>query len=531
MGTKAPLSTTDTQPATIDLETSSQTTATSDQPPGVLYSGFDSFGASPRTTAVSGGSTTGPANGIGRYRSTVCLSESDVYNAISVSSQASASFGVASADAKSDYVKTLKLTTTSVTVVVYAWYGETDRVTGKYKLDVDPPTTTAGLLDFYNIHGDGWVDSIMTGGEFWATWTFYSSTSSEQMQVKASLEANATWGKGSADASIDTAIEKAQTLITTKVDLQEMIRGVQADLPAPDELLTFARSFPAMVGKSTEPGVIIGFSTQGYDNVQSSSPKAFQPLAKSRRLFYNSDPGVTTLSSAMSKFATLEAQIRCIQGTYDAIGYTGDAMLSKVTGELPADESAYGKLLAKLQQDPTVDPGELPPAPSLAPGLPQLASYNQGPRVGGSNGLPIYFGAPIGTILAGIEVNVADSGMITAMTWGFSDPAAFGTITWAPAWYGKPLTENTQQLLLNKNEIVTQMEVQATLDGYVHSISITTSDGRNVAWGSALGAPAPVSWSFSATAPLCGFYGFAGVYIDSLGPLTVVPATWTPWPE
>jgi len=151
-----------------------------------LFQGYDSLSSSGRTAAAVTGDRH-PAGATSETYYRVCTDIETLQSSLNISASASASFGFGSVDAKTSYMRNLKVTTNSVTVVVY-----TNIVTGSEsarnpKLTISPP---GDLNDFFLIYGDSYVKSVVKGGEYYATYVFYAESNEEQEHVTASLSAH-----------------------------------------------------------------------------------------------------------------------------------------------------------------------------------------------------------------------------------------------------------------------------------------------------------------------------------------------------
>jgi hypothetical protein len=166
-----------------------------------LFQGFDTFSGNPRNTVVRGTSGT-PSNASTSYVS-VCTTMDQLLTALQIGASVSGSYKAFTADAKSQYVHDLNLTTNSVVVVVYASNTLTTGMTnaalpGNLKL-----TNSTEVSEFVRANGDCFVSQISKGGEYFATFTFMSQTSEEKTAVEASLGLTA---ESSIDASVSAKL-------------------------------------------------------------------------------------------------------------------------------------------------------------------------------------------------------------------------------------------------------------------------------------------------------------------------------------
>src|SRR3712207_4023292 len=150
-------------------------------PPATVMQGYDTFSASGRATAVTGDTST--VGAVDRCDYTVCTSTESLNTALDISASISAEFGFGGVDAKSEYVRKLETTSTSVVIAVYASVvsGTTVVTNPRLKDGVKPPDA-AGLDAFFQGHGDSYISSLTHGGEYIATYAFHSQTRTEQQK-------------------------------------------------------------------------------------------------------------------------------------------------------------------------------------------------------------------------------------------------------------------------------------------------------------------------------------------------------------
>ena len=123
--------------------------------PAETFQGYDSVSGRGLSTALSG--TISNRGGESTVNCTVCTSLTQLKEALEINQSLSVSYGpIGSIDQKMSFLRTLDVTTNSVSIVVYAKhsYG-IDLVTdASVREEVKVPHTPADVIDFFSVYGD-----------------------------------------------------------------------------------------------------------------------------------------------------------------------------------------------------------------------------------------------------------------------------------------------------------------------------------------------------------------------------------------
>jgi len=333
--------------------------------PAALFDAFDSFSGTPKTSAVTGKKGATVESG-GESTISLCTSIEEVHRALSVSADVDGSYGPTSVGVKATYVSDLRLTETSVAVVVHAYHvlGRTDIQTAE--LAVDPPTAD-NLLQFYREHGDCWVDSITYGAEYWATYVFRSTTRDEQQAITTSLTGSTSFGGLSASTNLSVAISDATKSTKVSSSLSQKILGLSEAVPAEDGIKDYALAFTGKpIGAAP---AVVDFSTRPYGDLHLPDPSVFEPIRRSRVLLVSTNPSADTFTSRQYRLTALTNALTDISNLYTAYGYDADEPSADVSALAASDQTTLNNFLATMADDPTQD-RTLPETPSLSYGTP-----------------------------------------------------------------------------------------------------------------------------------------------------------------
>lgn len=319
--------------------------------PAELFQGYDTFASSGRNTVVTGTQSAAQDANTHSYR--VCTSIEDVHQALSISASVSGMFDLDSGSAKSSYVSTLNLTTTSVTIVVYASLAS--QVTATAWTPISNPATT--LQKFYAGNGDSWVNQITKGAEYFATYTFYSQSVDEQKSVQGSLTAAGLDGGGLLSVNVQTAISKAKQSIQTRTASNQKLLGysatkvIQPTDPDGSDIVGFATDLANGKFGAPDAPVTISWTTSGYEHA-GIDPAVFQPIVDTRNLFAP-DFGAGWADT----YATLRAVsnlISNVQDVYQTYGYTNDPTMATNAGLINGDIATLNTFFTGIKTDPTI---------------------------------------------------------------------------------------------------------------------------------------------------------------------------------
>ena len=493
-------------------------------PPAAAMQGYDTFSASGRATAVAGDTSTIGARGRCDY--TVCTSNQSLNSALDISASISAEFGFGGGDAKSEYTRKLETTSTSVVIAIYASVvsGTTVVTNPRLKDGVKPPDA-AGLDSFFQGYGDSYISSLTHGGEYIATYTFYSQTRTEQQKVVAALQAHGVAMSGSVSGSIDVAVGQVASSEQVRVSFSQQLLGFSGvPLPQQDQMVAFALG---LSGRTPNTPTVVAYETEGYEHVPGMEPRVWGPVLDARDLFLDHSLS-TGVGGAVQAIDAMLSQTAWMRRVYAAYGYTLDAELASRARAVEGDAATLRTFIRRLQRDPTQS-YTLPALPSLEFGLPVLnvtSPVLAGPWGGGGGGA--FWDVNMQTILDGAPLRKvvvwASSAAVRRIeaTYGNGPAVSHGG---TGGDKGAPL----QPLVLEPGELISSMSGRygATLD----HLTLTTTRGQTRDGGGPGGGP--FSWTVPEPAGakytvVVGFGGRYGADLDALGPMTSTfsPASW-----
>ncbi len=151
------------------------------------------------------------------FHAYVCSSMEELQTSMEIDASVKASYSVFSADAKSKYLHSLNLTTNSVTVLIRAYHKSTSvsSTNPDFSDEALKLLNSGGVGNFVKKYGDSWVSQITKGGEFIATFTFFSKSKEEKQKVEASLDVKGSYS--GVDAAVSLATKISNALKTTNV--------------------------------------------------------------------------------------------------------------------------------------------------------------------------------------------------------------------------------------------------------------------------------------------------------------------------
>lgn len=317
--------------------------------PAALFQGYNSVLGSGCSTAVTGDVTrTGSRATV---RCSVCTTASEVATALGIDASLSVAYGpLASANVKTEFMSRQKITTYSVTLVVHAinTIGTESFSNVKLKPDLQVlPTDAQSTNDFVSTYGDSWISSISKGGEYFATYNFYSETSESQQDLRASIEASGIIGSVSVAGSVQTEINSLVTTSKVTTTFDQAITGVSVALPSPANIVDFALAFSSLTPTAPE---ITGFESKGYESAvegfKQFDRQSWDKVVQNRKYFVMGDSANPALAKSFAKVAGIKNQIEDLKSIYDFYGYTGDPILLQ---RLPVANSDFDAIVAQIQ--------------------------------------------------------------------------------------------------------------------------------------------------------------------------------------
>jgi hypothetical protein len=488
--------------------------------PVQIFQGYDSVSGAGLSTAMRGESRT--TGGLSEVTYTGCETVETLSRALKVDQSLSVGFGPAgSVDQKITFIYNLDVTTTSVSIVVYARHFEGKQTQTEFGLKdtVQPPVGDEQLKKFFRNYGDSFLSSVTTGGEYYAVYTFYTQTKTEQASLVNEMKAKGVWSTVKVDASLQVKLDQFVSTTTTRVSFNQAVSGLQnPKLPKPEEIIPYALDYPS---KPLDAPAIIGFETLGYEQVLDN----FQPIAKNRVYFV----GVRTdggLTKDLVKLQQLLNQCTWIRGVYQFYGGYTDQKLDSVSADAKLDIEKIDEQIVAFEEDPT-QTFRRPDLRALGFGTPALEySVGKSPSWGGGGGDPFD------------DVNIRTA--IQEKTWLSALQLRTGAVVdrlmstyeseGAPprrTSHGGGGGDLGSELKLLPGQFV--VKVSGRAGKLVDRLDIEITDGRHCAGGRTGGDP--FDWSVPAGSFVLGFAGRSGAKLDQIAAVYAgfKPANWTPF--
>ena len=494
--------------------------------PGALLQGYNSVLGNGCSTALTGNYATNGAES--SVVCTVCTTASQVAKALEIDASLSVAYGpFASFDAKTKFMSSLDITTYSITIVVHAKHsiGKEQFTDVRLKDGIASPVTAEETNDFVRIYGDSWISEISKGGEYFATYTFFSETRTEQQELQVSMRASGLVSGVSVEAGLQAKMNQFVSTSNVSSTFKQTITGIRNPplLPDPSDFVPFARKFPSL--ELTSP-TIIGFASKGYESgVAGFSAPFFKEVAANRRYFTMGDADKPSLASDLATIGGIRKQMHAIKQIYDFYGYTGDP-------ELPIRQQAaktdYDAIVEQVQRFETAATSSFtrPSLPSLQNGTPVLTYSLASSTDFGGDGGNAFNDVDVRTYLQKrtriAEVQLRTGGMVDNIATTYEDANG---ISWTKSAGGGGGTLGSPLQLLPGQSVTS---VVGYADSVMYRLKVAISDGRYVQGGSIAGRV------FLITAPrgaiVMGFHGRAGAIIYKIGLdyAYLKPAKWDP---
>lgn len=489
-----------------------------------LFAGCDSFTGERRDPAVKG--TAGPPRDSRVvYHATVCRSSDEVRLALSLSSKESATLpGLGSADIKQRYVGEMKMTSTSVAMVVYV--GVIIGVTSFHDVQLLPdagvPATEEAVGRFIQVHGDSWVSSVSLGSEYWATYMFETASLEQQSELAAELAVGGeVYGvdiEKDVRAKVTAVIQKSRA----RLDFKQMATGYAGTLPSTrEEAFKFASEFP---GKEHPAPTVVECELQGYEHVPHCDFHGlWKPVSRSRELFLRHDRPMQSIIPQLGAIRELVNQGDLLNDIYRTYGYAGDHRLDEVMKQARNDLEALEATAEGVAREPWKE-WRVPSTQSLGAGIPQLnVTLQRSFRYGGEGG-DEHPGPDLSYVqqrkrFAGLTAHT--NGIVTMLDLVWRDPEQ-------REYHDQYGTDggDSHSISLAKDEYVTSVRLRT--GDMLDQVSITTSHGQALEFGGGGGSSHGPMAFHEGGCSFLGFYGRAGWRVDGLGTVGAAfsPATW-----
>ncbi|KAJ7524907.1 hypothetical protein O6H91_17G027500 [Diphasiastrum complanatum] len=307
----------------------------------------------------------------------VCTSIEELSESLEVDQSLSVSFlGAASVDEKLKLIEQQKITTNSISIVVYAKHNMgTETVTDVgLKPGIQIPASTKEVKDFVNSYGDCFLSSKTRGGEYFAMYTFYSETREEQRDLSVEMKAQGLFSPVSIDASFQVKLNNFLKSQKVHSSFRQIMSGIaNPEFPTQDKLIEFALKFPSL--ELTAP-VITSFKTSGYERVPGMST-CFYQVGKNRELLTGRQKKPNFIAD-LCRLQQLKNDISTVKEAYGFYGtgfFDEDTKLKTRETEVEADVVKAERLLEEYVDDPTKPITDTPVLTSLIQGLTPSLDY------------------------------------------------------------------------------------------------------------------------------------------------------------
>ena len=473
--------------------------------PSKLFSGYDSV----TNDMLSSSAVEGKYKAEGGRQMVnirVCESVSDLANALEIDGSLSVSYlKAANVTAKMKFMKSLNVTEKSVTVVVYAAVETgTWRVTN-VKLTAKPPTNDAEAARFVKAYGDCFVTEATQGGEYYAVYTFRTTTQKEQESLTASLKAEGVYSGVSANAEVQTKITRATSKSSVDWTLKQEMTGITGiSLPSEDKLIQFALDFSS---KTMNRPVTTGFAVQYYEKIPDFG--GFEKITANRRYFL----GNKGLLASLTQIKGVESQIKRLKAVYACYKF---------------EDPELGSLKDKVEADLGTIEGQVNAWSDNATGNftnPQLPSLKVGePVLDFAAGQPASFGQEGGGTFDFMSVGDAFRNQVRIVSIRLSDGTwdGFHVIRRIEVEYASAKTRWTrvhgengnarEKFSLEDGQFPAKLRIR--YGRLVDAIEVWLDDGRSTSAGG--GGGAETYWTPGPGAVVLGFAGRAGAALDQI---------------
>lgn len=475
--------------------------------PNKLFSGYDSVANGMlSSSAVKGEHKAEGGRQMVNIR--VCESVSELADALEIDGSLSVSYlKAANVTAKMKFMKSLNVTEKSVTVVVYAAVETgTWRITEvELKQGIKPPANDAEAARFVKAYGDCFVKEATQGGEYYAVYTFRTTTQKEQSSLTASLKAEGVYSGVSAKAEVQTKITNFASKSSVDWTLKQEMTGITGlSLPSEDKLIQFALDFSS---KTMNRPVTTGFAVQYYENIPGFG--GFEKITANRRYFLG-DKGML---ASLARLKGVENQIKRLKAIYACYKFE-DPELDSLNDKVDAD---LGTIEGQVNawRDNATGNFTNPQLPSLKVGEPVLDF---------AAGQPASFGQEGGGTFDFMSVGDAFRNQVRIVSIRLSDGTwdGFHVIRRIEVEYASAKTRWTkvhgengnarEKFFLEDGQFPTKLRIR--YGRLVDAIEIWLDDGRSTSAGG--GGGGETYWTPGPGAVVLGFAGRAGAALDQI---------------
>ncbi|MCO5548249.1 hypothetical protein L7F22_001706 [Adiantum nelumboides] len=320
-----------------------------------LFQGFSKVnGLAMPNSAVTGSSTTTGATAFVQY--TVCKGEQEVMNAVGLEQSLGISSLNVSINQKLQFVQSLQVSITSIVILIRARrsLGLSTVTNTALRSGVTAPGTDEELQRFFRSYGDCFISEMEQGGEYIASFTFYSMSKEQQLEVSTEIAASGMGLWGSVNASVSGVIEQVTKETNVRVEFNQYISGIQRpSLPTSEDCIDFALSFPSM---DLDAPVIISFNSSGYEIIPEMTATEFRRIAHNREMLIGGSANDSTnFRGILLRVQALNnaiAQIMQIHAFYRIATEQLDPGLASVQRQADADERTLQAMIGSYFDDP-----------------------------------------------------------------------------------------------------------------------------------------------------------------------------------
>jgi hypothetical protein len=478
--------------------------------PNKLFTGYDSVGAGMlSSSAVEGKAGTEGGRNVVNIR--VCQSVSELADALEIDGSLSVSYLKAvNVTAKMKFMKSLNVTEKSVTIVVYAAV-ETGTWTVKdvalrEKPEVKAPTNDAEAARFVKAYGDSFVKEATQGGEYYAVYTFRTTTQEEQRSLTASLKAEGIYSGVTAKAEVQTKLTNFASKSSVESTLKQEMTGITGlSLPSEDKMIQFALDFSS---KTMNRPVTTGFAIEYYEKIPGFGD-GFAKVAANRRYFL----GEKGMLANLARLKALEQQINRLKAIYACYKFA-DPDLEAFRGRVEADIAAIEAQVTAWSDNPTGNFVK-PPLPSLTEGEPVLDFVAHPVASFGQEGGGTFDFMSVGSAFRN-QVRIA-SIRLSDGTWDGFHVIRRMEIEYASekgrwtAVHGEGGNAR-EKFFLEDGQFISHMRIR--FGRLVDALEIQLPDGRSTSAGGGGGALS--LWTPQPGVTILGFAGRAGAALDQI---------------
>jgi hypothetical protein len=496
-------------------------------PPVKLFQGCNSvLGKGAFSTAVEG-----EFQRNGAYNSVSCsvnITMEELAKSLSINQSLSVGFAGSGVNEKVSLFHSLKFTTYSTSISVYAMHRKgADVCTNvRFKQNISIPKNDEEANEFCRYYGDSFVSEVSYGGEYIAVYTFYSQTKEEQTTLKSSLESHGIFDGVSVSGDLQTAMDNFLKTVTVEYSFHQTLTGVEKpNLPTPADFINYAIKFPSI---TLDAPVVINVGYDGYESVRGSGA-GFDQVVVNRR-YFTGDSFAGGLNQDLYQIQQCENQITQITKLYQFYGFHSDSVLEENA------TTAKDDITAIQQQMETF--GKTPAAPFIPLTLKSL-----------KNGTPVlqlelsespYWGGDGGGSFNDVDKNqcIQQGIRITAISLRTGDRVDQLCTTYTNALGVKQIKahggtggHDGETIDLSSDQFVTH--ISGLSGSRVYQLHLTVTQGKTIAGGgNGGGLSGPKDTSFSWNPPpgffVLGFKGRCGTELDGIQVICAKlhPAEW-----